>query len=128
MATMASADDEATFEREVLRAAEPVVVDFWAAWCGPCRFVGPELDALAEQYAGTIKVVKVNVDAAPQISARYGVRGIPTLALFQDGSLTQTLVGARPRQAIDDELGLASLARSQAAAANSPTVGPDGRY
>ncbi len=128
MGTIATADDPATFEREVLRAAEPVVVDFWAAWCGPCRIVGPELEALAEQYAGAIKVVKVNVDAAPQIAGRYGVQGIPTLALFQDGALTRTLVGARPRHAIEAELGLASLARDQAAVAARPRAGPDGRY
>ena len=82
MGAIANADDQDTFEREVLHAGRPVVVDFWAAWCGPCRIVSPELEALAEQYAGAIKIVKVNVDVAPQIAARYGVQGIPTLGLF----------------------------------------------
>ncbi len=128
MGAIASADDQATLEREVLHAGRPVLVDFWVAWCGPCQIVGPELEARAEQYAGAIKVLKVNVDAAPQIAARYGVQGIPTLGLFQDGALTRMLVGARPRHAIDAELGLASLARDGAGAAVAPTVGLDGRY
>ncbi len=128
MEAVTSVADQATFEREVLHAAQPVLVDFWAPWCGPCRIVGPELEALAAQYAGAIKVVKVNVDEAPEISARYAVQGIPTLGLFQGGELTRTLVGARPRHAIDVELGLASLVRDQAASTVAPTVAPDGRY
>ena len=66
------ADDQDTFDREVMHATEPVVVDFWAEWCGPCRLVGPELEALAEQYAGAVKVVEVNVDAVPLLAGRYG--------------------------------------------------------
>jgi thioredoxin len=122
------ADDQESFEREVLHATDPVVVDFWAEWCGPCRLVGPELEALAQHYAGAIKVVKVNVDAAPQLAGRYGVQGIPTLVLFQDGEPTRTLVGARPRRDIDAGLGLADLARHRTAATGHPAAGADGRY
>ena len=73
------------FEREVLQAATPVVVDFWAPWCGPCRMVAPELEKAAEQMAGTAKIVKVNVDEQPAVASRYGVMSIPTLIVFQQG-------------------------------------------
>lgn len=103
-----AADDATTFQKEVLDADVPVVVDFWAAWCGPCRAVAPELDALAQQYGDKLKVVKVDVDAAPDVAGRYGVRGIPTIGLFQHGALSKVVVGARPRHQIDAELGLAA--------------------
>ena len=94
MATMTTADDQASFQREVLDSTVPVVVDFWAAWCGPCRAVAPEVEALAEKYGSAIKVVKVDVDANQTVAGRYGIRGIPTLMVFKDGQLSATKVGA----------------------------------
>lgn len=110
MATMIKADDQESFQREVLDSTVPVVVDFWAAWCGPCRAVGPEVEALAEQYGPAIKVVKVDVDANQVVAGQYGIRGIPTIGLFESGKLTKQLVGARPRHAIESELGLTQFA------------------
>ena len=110
MATMTTADDQASFQREVLDSTVPVVVDFWAAWCGPCRAVAPEVEALAEKYGSAIKVVKVDVDANQAVAGRYGIRGIPTIGLFEGGKLTKQAVGARPRHAIESELGLSRFA------------------
>jgi thioredoxin len=110
MATVHHADDQASFQREVLDSTVPVVVDFWAAWCGPCRAVAPEVAALAEKYGSAIKVVKVDVDANQAVAGTYGIRGIPTIGLFESGKLTKQAVGARPRQAIESELGLTRFA------------------
>ena len=110
MTTVIKADDEATFQREVLDATVPVVVDFWAEWCGPCRAVGPEVEALADQYGTAIKVVKVDVDANQAVAGRYGIRSIPLIGLFEGGKLTKQAVGARPRHAIETELGLTRFA------------------
>ena len=110
MSTAIKADDQATFQREVLDATVPVVVDFWAAWCGPCRTVAPEIEALADQYGAAIKVVKVDVDANQGVAARYGIRGLPTIGLFEAGQLTKQSVGARPRHAIESELKLTRFA------------------
>ncbi len=104
------ADDTTTFQTEVLESTVPVVVDFWAEWCGPCRAVAPEVEALAAQYGDAIKVVKVDVDANPAVASAYGIRGIPTIGLFQDGQITGQVVGARPRHAIEQELGLTRFA------------------
>lgn len=106
MVKLAHADDLAAFQAEVLESTVPVVVDFWAEWCGPCRMVTPELEALAGEYGAAVKIVKVDVDANSEVAARYGIRGIPTIALFEAGELTREVVGARPRQAIEQELGL----------------------
>ncbi|RTK99552.1 MAG: thioredoxin TrxA [Proteobacteria bacterium] len=88
---------DASFEAEVLKSDLPVVVDFWAEWCGPCRMIAPVLEALAQEYAGKVKIVKVNVDENSVSAATYGVRGIPTLLLFKAGNVLDTKVGALPK-------------------------------
>jgi thioredoxin 1 len=88
---------DASFEAEVLKSAEPVVVDFWAEWCGPCKMIGPSLEDLAKDYAGKVKIVKLNVDENPAVAGKLGIRSIPTLMLFKDGKLASQKVGAAPK-------------------------------
>ncbi len=92
------------FDKEVLQSDVPVLVDFWAVWCGPCRRVGPEVDAVAEQLSGKAKVFKVNVDEEPDIAGRYGVQSIPTLIIFKGGQIVGQIVGAVPRTVIAEKL------------------------
>ena len=91
---------DASFESDVLKSAEPVVVDFWAEWCGPCRMMAPTVDQVASDYAGKVKVGKLDVDSNQQTAARYGIRGIPTLILFKSGQEQERIVGAVTREAI----------------------------
>jgi thioredoxin 2 len=93
-----------TFASEVLSGAIPVLVDCWAPWCGPCRMVGPVLEQLAREYQGRVKIVKLNVDENPQIASRYSIRSIPTMLLFNRGELVNTMVGALPKQEIEQRL------------------------
>ena len=92
---------DASFDAEVRQSSIPVVVDFWAEWCGPCRMIGPALEELAGQYAGRVKIVKVNVDENPDSPAALGVRGIPALFLFKDGQVVSNKVGAAPKAALE---------------------------
>jgi thioredoxin 1 len=85
---------DASFEADVLKSAEPVVVDFWAEWCGPCRMIGPSLDQISEEMAGKVKIVKINVDENPGTAAKFGIRSIPTLLIFKGGALASQKVGA----------------------------------
>ena len=98
MSTVAVTDD--SFETDVLKSDTPVVVDFWAEWCGPCKMIGPALEEIASEMGGKVRVAKVNVDENPGAPSRYGVRGIPTLMLFKDGAVAATKVGAAPKSAI----------------------------
>lgn len=103
MSILASVTDH-HFETEVLQSQIPVLVDFWAEWCGPCKNLMPTIEAIAESYAGKIKVFKLNVDDSPQTAAKYGVRGIPTLILFKNGQPVGTSVGALTRTKLDEFL------------------------
>ena len=93
---------DANFDTDVLGAETPVVVDFWAEWCGPCRFIAPALEEIAAEMGGKVKIAKLNVDENPDIMMRYGVRSIPTLILFKNGEPTAMQVGAVPKQRLSD--------------------------
>jgi thioredoxin 1 len=104
---MATAVTESTFEQEVLSSDTPVLVDFWAEWCGPCHAVAPILDKIVEERVGELKLVKVNIDEEQGLAERYGIASIPTMVLFKDGEPAAAAIGAQPKTAIETQLGLA---------------------
>jgi len=91
---------DASFANDVLESDGPVLVDFWAEWCGPCKQIGPALEEISDEFAGKLTVAKVNIDESPQTPGQYGVRGIPTMMIFKDGELAATKVGAAPKSAL----------------------------
>jgi thioredoxin 1 len=99
---------EATFEEEVLNSDTPVLVDFWAEWCGPCHAIAPVLEKIAEERKDDLKLVKVNIDDEQELSLRYGVMSIPTMILFKDGAPAAAAIGAQPKASLERTLGLAA--------------------
>jgi thioredoxin len=95
---------DSTFESDVLKSSKPVLVDYWAEWCGPCRQVAPVLEEIAKEYASKIEIVKLNVDENPEVVRTYGIMNIPTLTVFKDGQVVKEIVGAKPKSALLREL------------------------
>lgn len=103
MAKVIAVTDQ-SFESDVLNASTPVLVDFWAEWCGPCKMLAPILESVVDDYAGKIKIVKINVDENPETAPKFGIRGIPTLILFRNGKVSATKVGALSKSQLTDFL------------------------
>jgi thioredoxin 1 len=104
---MSTAVTESSFEQEVIQSDKPVIVDFWAEWCGPCHAVSPVLDKIAEERGEELRLVKVNIDEEPALAQKYGIVSIPTIVLFKNGEPAAAAVGAQPKTAIERSLGLA---------------------
>lgn len=92
------------FEKEVLKSETPVLVDFWAEWCGPCKMIAPSVDAIAAEYSGKLKVFKLDVDKEPAVAAKYGIMSIPTLIIFNNGEVAEQIVGLMPKQKIEEKI------------------------
>jgi thioredoxin 1 len=107
---MSTAVTESSFEQEVLQSDKPVIVDFWAEWCGPCHAVSPVLDKIAEERGGELRLVKVNIDEEPALAQKYGIVSIPTIVLFKSGEPAAAAIGAQPKGAIERSLGLVETA------------------
>jgi thioredoxin 1 len=103
---MSTTVTESSFEQEVLQSDKPVIVDFWAEWCGPCHAVAPVLDKIAEERSDELRLVKVNIDEEPSLAQKYGIVSIPTIVLFKNGEPAAAAIGAQPKPAIERSLGL----------------------
>jgi thioredoxin 1 len=110
---------DATFDNDVLKSAEPVLLDFWAEWCGPCKMIGPILEEAANEYKGRVKIAKINIDENPQTPPRFGIRGIPTLILFKNGKVEAQKVGALSKSQLSAFLD-SNLSKPGVAASGNP--------
>ena len=110
---------DATFETQVLKASGPVLVDFWAEWCGPCKQIAPALEQISQELAGKVTIAKLDIEDSPTTPSRYGVRGIPTMMLFKDGQMASMKVGAMPKQKILDWLAEAGVSAGASSANTS---------